>query len=256
MLILLTLLLINFITVSIPKTFSYNWGRDRGVNTSSFEEWKGFDMSKDKNLEQKPDETEDQTTTRQRIMNVALEVFAENGVRGATMVEIAKRVGITSGALYWYFENKEEIFDAVVKSHSQPVVILDTVKIMIPKMEPEMTIMLILQGTLAYFRVNLDFLRLVVSEALRDQNASSPFLEGMLEPVRGFMRDCLEIWYEKGLVKPDIDLGSAAQMFLGMVGYFFAEKAVMGNMEGIDKEIELFMEQVPKVFLDGIMVEQ
>lgn len=210
-------------------------------------------MSKDKALEQEPDETEDQTSTRQKILNVALEVFAENGVRGATMVEIAKRVGITGGALYWYFENKEEIFDAVVQAHSQPVAALDTVKILIPELEPKTAIKFILQGMLVYFRVNLDFLRLVVSEALRDQNTSGPFLENMLKPAREFVRDCLEIWHQKGLVKPEVDLDSATQALLGMAGYFFAEKAVMGDMEALDKEVERFIEQVPNIFLEGIL---
>jgi AcrR family transcriptional regulator len=48
------------------------------------------------------------------IVDAALAVFAEKGFAAARLEEIARRAGVSKGALYLYFETKEELFRAVV----------------------------------------------------------------------------------------------------------------------------------------------
>lgn len=48
------------------------------------------------------------------IVEAALAVFAEKGFAAAKLDEIARRAGVSKGALYLYFETKEDIFRAVV----------------------------------------------------------------------------------------------------------------------------------------------
>lgn len=47
--------------------------------------------------------------TRDRILDVALELFTENGYDGTSMREIAERLNITKPALYYHFDSKEDI---------------------------------------------------------------------------------------------------------------------------------------------------
>ncbi|PLR27868.1 TetR family transcriptional regulator [Caulobacter zeae] len=54
------------------------------------------------------------------IVQAALEVFAERGFAGARLDEIAARAGISKGALYLYFETKDDIFRAVVREAVAP----------------------------------------------------------------------------------------------------------------------------------------
>lgn len=54
------------------------------------------------------------------IVQAALEVFAEKGFAAAKLDEIAARAGISKGALYLYFETKEDIFRAVVREAVAP----------------------------------------------------------------------------------------------------------------------------------------
>jgi len=48
-------------------------------------------------------------TTRERILDVALELFNEQGYDKTSLREIAERLGITKAALYYHFERKEDI---------------------------------------------------------------------------------------------------------------------------------------------------
>ena len=48
------------------------------------------------------------------IIEAAIMVFAEKGFAAAKLDEIARQAGVSKGALYLYFETKEDIFRAVV----------------------------------------------------------------------------------------------------------------------------------------------
>lgn len=52
-------------------------------------------------------------TTRDEILRVSLKLFAERGFDAVSTSMIADQLGITKGALYRHFENKQGIFDAI-----------------------------------------------------------------------------------------------------------------------------------------------
>jgi AcrR family transcriptional regulator len=54
------------------------------------------------------------------ICAAALSVFAEKGFAGARIEEIARRAGLSKGAVYLYFPTKEALFRAVVQSAVVP----------------------------------------------------------------------------------------------------------------------------------------
>lgn len=54
------------------------------------------------------------------IVAAAVEVFAEKGFALAKLDEIAARAGVSKGALYLYFDTKEDIFRAVVREAVAP----------------------------------------------------------------------------------------------------------------------------------------
>ncbi len=54
------------------------------------------------------------------IVAAAMEVFAEKGFALAKLDEIAQRAGVSKGALYLYFDTKEELFRAVVRETVVP----------------------------------------------------------------------------------------------------------------------------------------
>ena len=55
----------------------------------------------------------DYTETEQDILAAALHVFAQKGMDGARMQEIADRAGVNKALLHYYFRNKAGLYDAV-----------------------------------------------------------------------------------------------------------------------------------------------
>lgn len=195
-------------------------------------------------------------STRERILEVALEVFAERGLHGATMTDIAKRAGLTGGALYRYFANKDEIFYAVVESRSQAFSALDMVRDLVPELEPKSALKFIAQGMFAFFFSQMDFMRMVVGESVKNPEMSRPFFEKMLTPARELVRDCVRIWKEKDLLREDVDPTLATVSFLGIVGYAMVERSLFGDSELEERELGALAEDLSSVFLQGILKER
>lgn len=53
-------------------------------------------------------------TTLERIYASAKKEFLEKGFQGASLRNIVKSAGVTTGAFYGYYDSKEKLFDALV----------------------------------------------------------------------------------------------------------------------------------------------
>ena len=51
---------------------------------------------------------------RAKLLDAAVRLFAEQGVAGTTVAEIARRAGVTSAMVHYYFKTKDQLLDAVV----------------------------------------------------------------------------------------------------------------------------------------------
>lgn len=54
--------------------------------------------------------------SREKIMEVALELFATYGYRGTSISKIAKEASISKGLLYNYFTSKEELLHEIIRA--------------------------------------------------------------------------------------------------------------------------------------------
>ncbi|WP_251063133.1 MULTISPECIES: TetR/AcrR family transcriptional regulator [unclassified Streptomyces] len=59
--------------------------------------------------------------TRQRIQDVALGLFAEQGYEKTSLREIAERLDVTKAALYYHFKTKEEIIVSLFEDLTKPI---------------------------------------------------------------------------------------------------------------------------------------
>lgn len=66
--------------------------------------------------------TKEQTAeTREALLDAAEAVFFRRGVARATLEEIAREAGMTRGAIYWHFSDKEAIYAAMIERVRLPL---------------------------------------------------------------------------------------------------------------------------------------
>ena len=64
---------------------------------------------------------QDALTTRDQIQRAAIREFWEKGFRGASLRQIVKNAGVTTGAFYGYFSSKEALFASIVEPHAAAI---------------------------------------------------------------------------------------------------------------------------------------
>lgn len=64
---------------------------------------------------------EEALETRNRILDAAETVFQRMGVSSATLADIAAAAGVTRGAIYWHFQNKVDLYDAMIQRIVEPL---------------------------------------------------------------------------------------------------------------------------------------
>ena len=59
--------------------------------------------------------------TRNQIQQAAVQESLEKGFRGASLRQIVKNAGVTTGAFYGYFSSKEALFASIVEPHAAAI---------------------------------------------------------------------------------------------------------------------------------------
>ncbi len=65
---------------------------------------------------------EDALKTYHLLLDAAAELFSHQGISHTTLMGIANFAGMTRGAIYWHFENKEDVIKALWERDAAPFV--------------------------------------------------------------------------------------------------------------------------------------
>jgi len=63
---------------------------------------------------------EEAEATRQALLDTALRLFAAEGPEAVTLKQIAAQAGVTHGALYWHFRNKQDLLAQLLQQCELP----------------------------------------------------------------------------------------------------------------------------------------
>jgi AcrR family transcriptional regulator len=192
----------------------------------------------------------DRDARRDAILEVAEEVFLEEGFGAASMSTIAARLGGSKGTLYNYFKSKDELFEAYVLRRC--VMNLDLIY-NLPAEGDQVEETLTRLGRAYLQRVlaeqNLRHFRLIVAEAERSPEIGKAFYEA--GPARGAERLAERIgrWAALGRLEVD-DPVQAAHQFTGLCqNRYFKQRLCNAIPELTDAEVETEVAAAVKTFL-------
>ena len=52
--------------------------------------------------------------TKEAILDASMDLFAKNGFQSTSIDDLAREAGLTKGAIYWHFSDKEELFHSIL----------------------------------------------------------------------------------------------------------------------------------------------
>lgn len=116
-----------------------------------------------------------QTRNRQIILDAALQVFSENGFRGATLDQIAQAAGLSKPNLLYYFDSKDAMHDALLARLLTTW--LDPLRALDPNGDPQAEIMAYMRRKLELARDYPRESRLFANEILQGAPRIAPFIQ-------------------------------------------------------------------------------
>lgn len=124
----------------------------------------------------------DAESTRDRILDVAESLFAQKGLAGTAVRDIARAAGLTAPSLYNYFEGKQALYEAVIARGVQPLFdLIGTVARGGASNEERTGLML--DGIMDHLASHPDLARLIQHEALTDGASLEKIAQGWLRPI-------------------------------------------------------------------------
>jgi AcrR family transcriptional regulator len=109
--------------------------------------------------------------TRQQILDASLRLFSERGFARTTVRDIARQAGITDAAIYYHFESKRDLLDALVEERGF-LNNLENLARLQPDAPLQETIHWTARGAIHVMDENRDFLRLIIMEGLGGDEAA------------------------------------------------------------------------------------
>lgn len=138
------------------------------------------------------------------IVAAALAVFSEKGFAAAKLDEIARRAGVSKGALYLYYETKEEIFHAVVKTAVAPDI--DRIKARLEAFPgPFGGLLEVLLPTVASLLTGspaVGIAKMVISEGRNFPELARYWHDEMVDPMIGLLSGLIGRAQARGEVRP------------------------------------------------------
>ena len=192
---------------------------------------------------------------RQQILEAALACFAEDGFHQTGMADIVKRSGLSHGAVYLYFQSKDDLIEALADDRHRREAVLNSVAQ--GSGDP-------IGGLHALVRVYAQWLtdpagearrRVGIhgwAEALRNRRVRNSVVEGIDMP-RALIIALVERGQHDGLIKRDLRAGAVARLLIAMFQGFVLQKCwgddidVEACMAAVTAVIEGFRTTKPEV---------
>ncbi|MEO8297719.1 MAG: TetR/AcrR family transcriptional regulator [Burkholderiales bacterium] len=150
--------------------------------------------------------TNDPERTMADILEVATREFADKGLAGARIDEIAAATRTSKRMLYYYFVNKEGLYIAVLEEAYRRIRSIEA-ELHLEDLPPEDALRKLVGFTYDYQLANPEFIRLVMNENMHRGEflAQSKSIQQLNVPAINGLRAVYERGVKAGLFRKDID---------------------------------------------------
>jgi len=191
---------------------------------------------------------------REQIIDAAMRVFAEKGFTRATNKDIAHEAGITPGLIYYYFESKEALLNAIIETRS-PIRLMTTFSQHMLTMPPQLFMRYVIQQVLDIVESEnfVGLIRVILPEVMHGDNPemSSIFGSTILRII-GFLGNFLETKMQNGELR-QANVPVTTQIILGSVMAFVLRRQIIRDPVALSFSHEQIANSVVETVLEGLL---
>jgi len=155
--------------------------------------------------------------TKASITNAALRLFAQRGFVSAALDEVAQEAGITKGAIYWHFKNKDDLF-AEILVHIRSVWHVMVFEPCQTTKEPRERIEQLFAAYLQFFTAEPEVCLFLQRVQLESDPRFAQQVTKMFEQTVRFIAQTFDDGKKQGIFRKQVDSRLTAYMILSALG--------------------------------------
>lgn len=157
--------------------------------------------------------------TREQILDSSLRLFSEKGFARASVRDIAQAAGITDAAIYYHFNSKRDLFEALLDERGFTAALenLERVEVTVGPVE---SLPALAQRAMEFIYQNRDLMKVLMVEALAADPVASEEYSILVERWKKAEARILRIYADRGLLRTEEVDELAAQLVTTVVGIF------------------------------------
>jgi AcrR family transcriptional regulator len=169
-------------------------------------------------------------TAKQRIVRVAIPLFAERGYAGTSVAEIQQAAGLApgSGAMYKHFRSKQEVLAAAIDWHIEDFERNSDSLVAVLPDDPRAALPVILTQLMAALTHNAQLIRITLRDLDARPELADRIADGMLGALHNAMRAWLDSQVEAGRLRPH-DTEAVAGVIFSAVSYYRVVDILLGK---------------------------
>lgn len=191
---------------------------------------------------------------KERIMNEAINIIAENGYYGTRTSEIARRANCSEGSIFKYYKNKEELLRSIVHQGSLLFVndkALSTLEDLFESLkdeEPRMIIKAIVKDRLVLIRNNRNLIKIVLIELNFHDNLKKDYIDFIKENLFNYGNKVIDLLENKMSLKP-VPREDLITFLFGTILGIIIRKNIMELDDSFDEDL---VDSIVDLFIRGI----
>ena len=189
---------------------------------------------------------------REQIIDAAMRVFAQKGFTKATNKDIAREAGITPGLIYYYFERKDALLNAILETRT-PLQLVSSLSPEVLALPPELFFRMLLMRVLTIMENEnmVGLIRVIIPEIIH--NPDLPFNPATLfQRVFGFLTSYVEAKVASGELRP-VNASMMVQVLAGCVAAFVLRRQVLRDPLALAYSHEQIADAILDTVLKGIL---
>lgn len=156
--------------------------------------------------------------SRQQLVTIAIDCFARHGFQGSSIDRIAKAAGVTKGALYYHFRDKEDLLLEAVQNRIGEFE-RHVVEAVAASEDAQERLKRVVDA--CFFTATASnhrrFIITLMVEALDTNPRLSDKFRMVLRRMRGFLADVVTAGQRRGTLRTDVAAADAAALIAGTI---------------------------------------
>lgn len=199
--------------------------------------------------------SDEKTDCRGKLLEVGTRLFAERGLHGVSIRELAQGAGTSISMISYHYGGKEGLYSAVLQQQFASFQEIHEIRARIS--EPVAMIEEYLRWTFKRHRNNPHLLRFYTSELTNPTPFSESIVVPVIDEIIASMAQVIQQGIAEKLFREDVNATNAAVALAGMVNYFFLSSLATAKLiNHSPKDDEKLIKQYLEIFIKGVAVPE